>query len=101
MVDCIERKHTKIMAEEKQRRIDAAVALDEEFIMEETNTICVVNVVGQVDETCEESSDQGDESDSIGDDQDMEEEPAAWAGRVPLSQSLSLWRESWEKKRSV
>ena len=89
------------MAEEKQRRIDAAVALDDESMMEETDIVSSVNVGGQNGETCEVSSDQGQESDQREDDQETEEEPAAWAGRVPLSQTLSLWRGSREKERFV
>ena len=89
------------MAEEKLRRIDAAVALGGETEMEEPDLVSEVDVVSQNCETGNESSEHDEDSDQSEDDQGNEEEPASWAGRIPLSQSLSLWRESRAKERYV
>ena len=85
------------MAEEKERRIEAAVSVDDETLMEETYIVSV----NQNGDTREVSSDELERTDPNVEDQGTEQEPAAWAGRVPLSRSLSAWREDREKERLV
>ena len=98
MVGFIEKRK---MAEKKLHRIDAAASLGGEVEMEETDLVSGVDVGEETGGHGEESSERGEESDQSVDYQGEEGEPAIWAGRVPLSQSLCLWRESREKERYV
>ena len=91
----------KEMAEEKERRIEAAVSVEEDASMGETYVVSGGDNVDHSVDTCEIFSDGFEETDPTLEDQERKQEPAVWAGRVPLSRSLSAWREDREKERLV
>ena len=85
------------MAEEKERRIEAAVSVGDEDKMDETYVVSE----NPNDDTRRVICDELEITDPTVEEQGTEQEPAAWAGRVPLSRSLSSWREDREKERLV
>ena len=89
------------MSEEKLRRINAAVSVDEEVVMEETDSVLEGEGAFENDCTCQEQSEQGDEPEQSVVEEEREEEPANWVGRLPLSSYLALWRENRETERFV
>ena len=89
------------MSEEKQCRIKAAVALDEEATMEETDTVLDGEGTSEYDCTCLLPSEQGEEPEQCEDEAGKAEEPANWVGRLPLSRSLALWQENRDTERFV
>ena len=85
------------MAEEKERRIEAAVSVGDEDKMDETYVVSE----SSNDDTRRVICDELEITDSTEEEQGTEQEHAAWAGRVPLSQSLSSWSVERERERLV
>ena len=84
------------MAEEKERCIGASVSNDEDN-MDESH-------VGSSNATGDIRNIECDElgiSDSADEEPGTEPEHDAWAGRAPLSQSLSAWSVARERERLV
>ena len=85
------------MAEEKERRIEAAVSNDDEDKMDES----YVGSSNPTDDIRNIVCDELGITDSADEEQGTEPEHAAWAGRVPLNQSLSAWSVERERERLV